>query len=121
MAAAMLQWEKEDASRHRKGDTAKTTAVKPTHQQPAVCQVAKTPSITPQPEPPPPLLFPRHPPPILTPCSPDMWNRRFLGTDANTSTITTDSNAAKENSAPPHQEENKEIESKDYIHQLKLL
>jgi hypothetical protein len=77
MAAATLQQEEGAAARRRKEDTARTTAVKPTHQQPAVRQVADTPSITPQPEPPLPLLFPRHPPPILTPCSPDMWDKRF--------------------------------------------
>jgi hypothetical protein len=36
MAAATLQWEKEAAARQQKEGTARTTAMKPTHQQPAM-------------------------------------------------------------------------------------
>jgi hypothetical protein len=121
MAATMLQWKKEAAARQQKEDTTRTTVVKPTHQQPAVHQVADTPSITPQPEPPPASVI--SPPSVtnLNSLLSGHVGQEVLVMDTNTSMIRTDSDTAKEKSAPPHQEENKKIERKDYIHQIKLL
>jgi hypothetical protein len=112
MAAATLQQEKEAAARHRKGDTAKTTAVKPTHQQPAVCQVANTPSITPQPEAPPASVVSPPSATNLNSLLSGHVGQEVLGMDANNSTITTDSNSAKEKSAPPTKKKAKKLKEK---------
>ncbi len=112
MAAAMLQWEKEAAAHRWKEDTTGTTAVKPTHQRPVVRQVADTPSITPQPEAPPASVVSLPSATNLNSLLSGHVGQEVWGTDANTSTITTDSNAAKEKSAPPTKKKTKKLKEK---------
>ncbi len=112
MAAAMLQQEKEATACQRKEDTARTTAVKPTHQQPAVRQVANTPSITPQPEAPPTSVISPPSTTNLNSLLSGHVGQEVSGAGANTSTITTDSDTAKEKSAPPTKKKTKKLKEK---------
>ncbi len=112
MAAATLQQEKEAAAHQRKEDTARTTAVKPPHQQPAVRQVTDTPSIPPQPEPPPASVVSPPSATNLNSLLSGQVGQEGLGTDANTSTITIDSDAAKENFVSPTKKKTKKLKEK---------
>jgi hypothetical protein len=112
MAAATLQWAKEAAARRQMEDIARTTAETLTHQQPAVHQVINTPSITPPLEAPHTLVVSPPSATNLNSLLSGHVGQEDLGVDADTSTITKDSEATKEKSASSTKKKMKKSKAK---------
>jgi hypothetical protein len=97
MAATMLQQEKEASGRQQKENNVQTIVV------------ADTPSIPPQPDAPSASIVSSPSATNLNSLFSGQVGQEGSGMDANTSTITTDSDAAKENFAPPTKKKTKKL------------